>query len=758
MKTSLIVFIITRLCKGRLKVACNSFPSFRLLENNNEEISHRSQSPISSRCFVYLKILAKIMKTRVAARRKAKKRKICNANISRSQGQDDGSNYVDESRPGPSHELEDATDDGRPQNSTPVQQTKIFKRVDNVTKRKLINSYFLRMSPVKKRCLTRKKAIELGLSKMKKTETAQGCSLMALQNLSDCILKAAICQRCKSAKSRLSLLEVKAERKGLAQKLLLKCNLCDNESSFSTSSKAEPNKPFDINVKSVYGASSQGLGHAGLTRLCGTLDLPKPVNHKPFDQILKNLSNSAQKLAEKKMRDAAVRLLQIIKMEDPENVREVADGRIIANVAVTVDGTWQRRGHSSKNGVVFVLSVRTGEVLDYVVKTKYCQRCVYHMKHNNNSQSYEEWMESHSKECSMNHIGPSDSMETEGAVEMFLRSIDTRSLRYATFVGDGDTDCFGNVAEACSKKYGDQYVVKKEECVGHIQKRLGTALRKYKISMKGKKLQDGKTVGGKARLTDKVIDKMQNFFGQVIRNNSGAKENMKSDILAILKHMVKDDRIHLDQQHQNCPKDSTSWCKYWSNRESYNDDKRLPSAFFDELKPIFSRLSADELLNRCLLGLTQNQNEAINGILWSKCPKRKFCGREKLLLAVAETVCEFNTGAACLEEVLNQSNIHSTSNSFTIFRNIDSTRLNHAAKKISMKARLQRRKLRATRKGGAEKGTSYISGAFGVQKTPELNLHVGFAITERKILADEPEIRFIDDRQIFMVKEERPRK
>eukprot|EP00794_Sanderia_malayensis_P001550 gene1550-1713_t len=318
------------------------------------------------------------------------------------------------------------------------------------------------------------------------------------------------------------------------------------------------------------------------------------------------------------MKDAAAKLLQITNTEDPENIEETSGGLLIANVAVTVDGTWQRRGHSSKNGVVFVISVRTGEVLDYVVKTKYCQECIYHEKDNKNSESYQDWVKEHNSKCSMNHQGSSDSMEMASAIDMFLRSMETRSLKYGTFVGDGDTDCFANVKEQCYKKYGDRYVVTKEECVGHVQKRLGTALRKYKNSMKGKKLKDGKTVGGKGRLTDKNIDKMQNFFGQAIRNNSGSKENMKRDIFAILKHMVKDDRIPLHQQHQNCPKDPSSWCKYWSHRDSYDDDKRLPSPFYDELKPIFHRLSADELLDRCMLGLTQNQNEAINGVLCGK--------------------------------------------------------------------------------------------------------------------------------------------
>eukprot|EP00795_Rhopilema_esculentum_P014808 gene14808-5915_t len=56
------------------------------------------------------------------------------------------------------------------------------------------------------------------------------------------------------------------------------------------------------------------------------------------------------------------------------------------------------------------------------------------------------------------------------------------------------------------------------ECVGHVQKRLGTALRRYKLNMKGKKLTD---IGP---LTDKVVDKMQNLYGQAIRKNSANLE------------------------------------------------------------------------------------------------------------------------------------------------------------------------------------------------------------------------------------------
>jgi hypothetical protein len=61
--------------------------------------------------------------------------------------------------------------------------------------------------------------------------------------------------------------------------------------------------------------------------------------------------------------------------------------------------------------------------------------------------------------------------------------------------------------------------VKKLDCIGHVQKRLGTALRELKKKTKGK-LKDCKSVGGKGhRLSDKTIDKLQEYYGKAIRRN-----------------------------------------------------------------------------------------------------------------------------------------------------------------------------------------------------------------------------------------------
>ena len=99
-------------------------------------------------------------------------------------------------------------------------------------------------------------------------------------------------------------------------------------------------------------------------------------------------------------------------------------------------------------------------------------------------------------------------MERQGAIDIFLRSTEKYGLRYTTFVGDGDSSTYGDVKQHCYDKYGEVYCVTKEECVGHVQKRLGRALRDYKQKNKGKNLSDGKGIGGKGRLTDKICDKM----------------------------------------------------------------------------------------------------------------------------------------------------------------------------------------------------------------------------------------------------------
>ena len=218
------------------------------------------------------------------------------------------------------------------------------------------------------------------------------------------------------------------------------------------------------------------------------MGLSPPITKKPYNDHMKHIEKASIENAKSLMRDAAVRLVNITEKEGPGNIEVNEDGEKIAKVAVTVDGTWQGRGHSSKIGVVFVISVRTSEVLDYEVLSLVCHGCQSHQNDNPESDKHKTWKESHQNSCLINY----GEMETSGACKIFLRSIEQRKLKYVLLVGDGDTGCFGAVSEACRKKFGDDYIVNKEECMGHVQKRLGPICENTKGKVKDKSYLMGK--------------------------------------------------------------------------------------------------------------------------------------------------------------------------------------------------------------------------------------------------------------------------
>ena len=88
-----------------------------------------------------------------------------------------------------------------------------------------------------------------------------------------------------------------------------------------------------------------------------------------------NLEKSSEVPAEEIMKEAAKRLYKKVLEEEPEICEVDQKGRMFPNVAVTVNGTWQKWGHSSKMGVVSVISVLTGELVDFQVRSLICHGC-----------------------------------------------------------------------------------------------------------------------------------------------------------------------------------------------------------------------------------------------------------------------------------------------------------------------------------------------------------------------------------------------
>lgn len=172
-------------------------------------------------------------------------------------------------------------------------------------------------------------------------------------------------------------------------------------------------------------------------------------------------------------------------------------------------------------------------------------------------------------------------------------------------------------------------------------------------------------------------------------------------------HMLKGRNEDLAVQHKFCPSVKNPWCKY------QKDISLGINVFRNELKPIFERLSEKSLLQRCPKGYTPNQNEALDNILWCKCPKRVFCGTCKMNAACANAVIIWNQGAGSQVNLLGARGITEPGvNALRLLRNQNAKRIYDASSKCKSSYIKQRRALRHDRKKGTKTGEHYASGAF----------------------------------------------
>ena len=289
-----------------------------------------------------------------------------------------------------------------------------------------------------------------------------------------------------------------------------------------------------------------GRRYLALENLYGYLNLSPPMQINAFNETQKTVLEAYNAVALQSMTDAV------------DELQKNKDEQGISDVTVSCDGSWQKRGQSSLNGVVTVISSGSGKCLDYRVMIKTCKACEP-WESRKGTEEYELFLSHH--ECDINHEGSSGSMEAAGIVECFISSEDDRKLRYVNYIGDGDSKFYSDVV-AHDPYHGKE--VKKLECVEHIQKRLGARLRKLKTTNKSA-LSNGKPIGGKGRLTDKIINKLQNYFGIAIRQSKGETvHELKKAIGAVLFHCSE--ASNLDARYQMCPRSRESWCKFQANK------------------------------------------------------------------------------------------------------------------------------------------------------------------------------------------------
>lgn len=176
---------------------------------------------------------------------------------------------------------------------------------------------------------------------------------------------------------------------GLAVKLVLKCANCGDVSAAWSSPRVDGEskaKPFAINVLGARAMQSTGKQQTAFNDVFSSMNISsRGLHNKTWQSYVKT-----------KLTPAAVRASQKVTADCARSVRQLYAELDLANpgnIAVSYDGSWMTRGHSSHIGVGTVIELFTGLVLDYVVLSNFCAGCERAPKESD--PSYEEWKAKH---------------------------------------------------------------------------------------------------------------------------------------------------------------------------------------------------------------------------------------------------------------------------------------------------------------------------------------------------------------------------
>ena len=544
-----------------------------------------------------------------------------------------------------------------------------------------------------------------------------------------------VCKTCHSAD--FTIKEDYSRRKGFCSQLVFHCKSCKNSHAFPTSEvrSAGPQggQSHDVNRRAVLAALSMGCGRADFHRFCGIFNMPKLLAQDSWNNHVSAISNASDAVFQQSASHA---------VQEYRRSKNARDGEVIS-AAVTFDGTWAKRGYSSHYGVQAALL--NGRVIDFQLLCTYCKSCQLMEESGVDKDTvvYLDWYRKHLPICRKNYNGSSASMEAQGAVDIFGRSVEKHNLRYTTFIGDGDSKAYFLVKDM----YGEDHEVKKIDCVGHVHKRMGANLRNWLDTNKKVVMEDLGRVSGSGRLTKMAINRLSTYYGYAIRRNLGNVERMKKDILAVLYHSCLPRNAedtgckqstktpsegHVFQhdtcphsvadQHQYCPEGEDSWCRWQSDQATgenrYQPSRCLPHCFYHELLPIFQRLSNEDLLERCKDGYTQNANESFHSTVWSYVPKSKYRGPVMVLAGTRIAAAQFNHGSKVFAQLLQEMKTPPGKFSIAAFKNLDEKRITESNRKATVeckKRRVIRTKRKAKRHDRQQRTESltYQAGAFG---------------------------------------------
>ena len=133
------------------------------------------------------------------------------------------------------------------------------------------------------------------------------------------------------------------------------------------------------------------------------------------------------------------------------------------------------------------------------------------------------------------------------------------------------------------------------------------------------------------------------------------------------------------------------------------------------MKKVFEDLSRDALMERYVLGATQNQNESFNAMIWNRCPKTDFSSVVVVEVTTYLAVMSFNSGRHSLKGVLERLHLPHGPSTEAYLRATDDLRVwcaEYKGQELVKKRRRQMQLDRVTTEFLSAEGLLYAAGSF----------------------------------------------
>ncbi|XP_025415583.1 uncharacterized protein LOC112687212 [Sipha flava] len=400
---------------------------------------------------------------------------------------------------------------------------------------------------------------------------------------------------------------------------VFKCKVCCIESKLYLEN-IQQNQYMLINKAVVNTCQSIGIGNTQLTDFAAFIDVPS-LSCSGYVQIQSNAAKAENEVAWDEIKKAG----------EEERKLAIQYGDIdidgVPMITVVADGQWSKRSYKTKydalSGVATIIGYRTKKVMFIGIRNKYCVICQRSESKNENSINQHE--------CFLNWTKASTSMEVDGIVEGFLKSVEMHGLKYNRLIGDGDSSVTKRLHEI--SPYGRHFHIKKIECRNHLMRNYCsklTALSKItKYSLRVRKY---------------LLSNIQRFRSDVTKSVKHWRNTNDTNKAQKIKGIQKDlanAPFHRLGQHTNC---DSYFCNGSNLQNTLNlVPKAEKNGIMSEIQNIMSRLitNAESLLENKNNNICEQFNSIINKHTGGK--RVNFSGRRSYNTRVEAAVIDFNS-------------------------------------------------------------------------------------------------------------------